>query len=145
MQNPVKLQARALKLWLAGRVHYQSHPVDGTRHVDGEAFHPFRRVVLDPADAGTSPGAIFQVRFHFKNLPMWMNRFLSLIPVPMILAQPGFRSKTWQLGQDSDDFIGYYEFDTVEQAEAYWDSLPLRMMRRRASPGSLTRTITPHP
>jgi hypothetical protein len=63
--------------------------------------------------------------------------------MPLIAAQPGFRSKTWLLGEETGDFIGYYEFDTVEAAEAYWESLPLRMMRRRAAEGSLRHTITP--
>ena len=68
---------------------------------------------------------------------------MSLIPIPLISAQPGFRSKTWLLGEETGDFIGYYEFDTVEQAEAYWDSLPLRMMRGRAAAGSLSHEVRP--
>ena len=60
----------------------------------------------------------------------------------IILEDHGFRSKTWLLGRQTGDFIGLYEFDTVEEAEAYWDSLPLRMMKRRAAPGSLTYKAT---
>ena len=37
--------------------------------------------------------------------------------------------------------MGYCEFDTLENAEAYWDSLPLRMMRRRAAAGSLSHRV----
>lgn len=56
-------------------------------------------------------------------------------------VEAGTCSKTWLLGQDSGDFIGYYEFDTVEAAEEYWDSRPLRMMRKRAAADSLTHEV----
>jgi hypothetical protein len=58
------------------------------------------------------------------------------------VAQPGFRSKTWLLGEESGDFIGHYEFDSVKDAEAYWSSLPLRLMRKRAAPDSLTYEVS---
>jgi len=57
------------------------------------------------------------------------------------VAQPGFRSKTWLIGQQTGDFMGLYEFDSAAAAEAYWNSLPLRMMRRRAAPGSLSHEV----
>jgi len=137
-----RLLLRALSLWLSGSAFLDTDLYGREREVEGEVFRPFRRLVLDPGDPGSPAGAIFQVRFHFRNLPMVMNRLLSLIPVPLILAQPGFRSKTWLLGRESDDFVGYYEFETVRDAQAYWSSLPLGMMRRRAAEGSLTWSIT---
>lgn len=143
-QNPIALFFRATRLRLGGRVHFPKD-LDAIRLEDrGESFAAFRRMVVDlTAERPAQPGAIFQVRFRFKNLSPGANRLLSRIPMPLIAAQPGFRSKTWLLGEDSGDFIGYYEFDTVAAAEAYWDSLPLRMMRKRAAKGSLTHTITP--
>ena len=141
-QNPLGLLLRALRLWICRRVHFRKdlaehHLVDG-----GEEFLAFRRMVVTRGDEHSpAPGAIFQVRFRFKNLSPKANRRLSLIPIPFIVAQPGFRSKTWLLGQQTGDFIGYYEFDSVAAAEAYWISLPLRMMRRRAAPGSLCHEV----
>lgn len=142
MQNPIKLSLRALGLLLKGRLTYCRN-LTGERLDDGgEAFRAFRKVELEPsASQPSASGAIFQVRFRFKNLSPATNRWLSLIPIALIVAQPGFRSKTWLLGERSGDFIGRYEFDTIEQAEAYWDSLPLKMMRKRAAPGSLTKKI----
>ena len=101
------------------------------------AWTTWRACATKPAQ----PGATFQIRFRFKNLSATANRRLSLIPIPLIVAQPGFRAKTWMLGQQTGDFIGFYEFDTVEAAEAYSSSLPLRMMRRRAASGSLTHEV----
>ena len=143
-QNPLILLFRALKLWLSFRIHFQRELTGVTLEHSGETFVAFRKMVVDPRKPQPeTPGAIFQVRFSFKSLSLKANRRLSLIPIPMIAAQPGFRSKTWLLGQESGDFIGYYEFDTVETAERYWDSLPLRMMRKRAAEDSLTHKIKP--
>ncbi len=142
MQNPITLIVRALILWLRGRVRRIGN-LDNDRLTDAdEDFMAFRKVVVSPtADQPECPGAIFRVRFSFKNLSATANRLLSLIPIPLIVAQPGFRSKTWLVGEDSADFIGLYEFDTVAEAEAYWCSLPLRIMRKRAIKGSLSYEI----
>ena len=141
-QNPLRLILRALGLWIHGRVHFRGGLENIRLEELGETFAAFRKVDVDPAaERPSPPGAIFQVRFRFKNLSAAANRRLSLIPVPLIVAQPGFRSKTWFLGQQTGDFIGLYEFDTAEEAETYWGSLPLRMMKRRAAPGSLTHKV----
>ena len=86
-------------------------------------------------------GALFDVRFHFAKFSTHTNIRLSLIPILFIVAQPGFRSKTWMLSEKSGTFRGVYEWDTVEDAENYWDSFPMRMMRKRAAADSLIRTI----
>jgi len=141
-QNPIVLIARAIGLWLRGLVRFGYDPHEAAIEDRQERFEPFRKVAIDcGAHDATTPGAIFQVRFRFKNLSPVANRLLSLIPIPLIVAQPGFRSKTWLLGNESGDFIGYYEFDSIDEAGAYWDSLPLRMMRRRAAPGTLTKKV----
>jgi hypothetical protein len=145
-QNPLRLILRALGLWFRGRVRFRVRNLESITLKDqGETFAAFRKVEVDPSAAvqqlARPPGAIFQVRFRFKNLSVNVNRWLSLIPIPLIVAQKGFRSKTWFLGEQSGAFIGLYEFDSVEDAEAYWDSLPLRMMKRRAAPGSLSHKV----
>lgn len=141
-QNPVILLSRAFWLLLSGRIRRTKITEANPLEVEGEAFVPFRKICVNPPKNRKSPsGAIFQVRFSFKNLSAAANRRLSLIPIPLIVAQPGFRSKTWLLGQKNGDFIGYYEFESIETAEAYWHSLPLKMMRRRAAHGSLSHEI----
>jgi hypothetical protein len=138
-KNPLAQVLRAAWLLLSGRLHAGGAAAVPAMEDHGELFEAFRRITLDPPDRpGEEPGAVFRVRFRFKNLSPRANRLLSLIPIPLIVAQPGFRSKTWRLGQQTGDFMGDYEFDSLADAEAYWDSLPLRMMRRRAAPGSLT-------
>jgi hypothetical protein len=64
-----------------------------------------------------------------------------LIPIPFIIAQPGFRSKTWLIGQETGFFQGLYKWDTVKDAENYWTSFPMKLMKKRAAPDSLTYGI----
>ena len=71
------------------------------------------------------------------------NKRLSLIPAPFIAAQPGFRSKAWTLGRETGMLQRVYEWATVADAEAYWTSFPLRLMKRRARPGSVHHDIEP--
>jgi len=143
-QHPLRLILRALKLWLSGRVRRRSDLAGFDRVDQGEPFKAFRRVEVAPGPGrNAEPTGTFCVRFRFKNLSARVNRLISLIPIPLIVAQPGFRSKTWLLGERTGDFMGFYEFDTIEAARAYWDSLPLGMMRRRAEEGSLVHDARP--
>ena len=71
-----------------------------------------------------------------------MNKKLSLIPIPFIIGAPGFRSKRWMLGQETGEFQGVYEWDTMAAAEAYMTSFAIRLMKRRAIPGTLLHEIT---
>jgi hypothetical protein len=78
-------------------------------HGEDEDFEVFRKVVVKPSkDQPEKPGAILIVRFSFASLAAKTNRFLSLIPIPFIVAQQGFRSKTWMMGQKTGAFQGLY-------------------------------------
>lgn len=141
-QIPPVLLARALGLTLSGRVHFPGDRLEES--VPGEeTYKIFRQVVVDPSTGQPQrPGAIFKVCFHFAKFSTKTNITLSWIPVPFIIAQPGFRSKTWLLGQKTGVFRGLYEWDTVEDAENYWTSFPMKLMKKRAAPDSLTYSIS---
>ena len=47
----------------------------------------------------------------------------------------------WALGRESGEFQGIYEWDTVASAENYWTSFPMKLMKRRAVPESLSYEI----
>ena len=81
------------------------------------------------------------MRFRFARFGVRTNRFLSLIPIPFIVAQRGFRSKTWMIGQKTGAFQGLYEWDSIEDAEKYWTSFPMELMKRRAVPETLNHEI----
>ena len=141
-QIPPILISRSISYWLQGRVHFPKDQL-GAVLVEQEQFAVFRKMILRPSGSEqASPGAIFKVYFRFARFSKKINRILSLIPIPLILAQPGFRSKTWLFGKDTDTFQGLYEWNSVEDAEHYWNSLPLRLMKKRAVPDSLRYEIT---
>jgi len=141
-QIPPFLLARAPGLLLSGRVHFLKSRLGETIHEE-EDFKIFRQVVLDPfGDQPENPGAIFKVCFHFASFSANTNKTLSLLPIPFIVAQPGFRSKTWLLGEKTGFFQGLYEWDSVKDAENYWKSFPMRLMKKRAVPYSLTYSIS---
>jgi len=140
-QLPPILGVRAAYFWWCGRIHFLKRR---SREVirEKEDFIVFRRVVLDPNP--TQPersGAILTVRFRFKRFSLKINRILSIIPIPFILAQPGFRSKIWMFGKETGKFQGLYEWDTVDDAKNYLFSLPMKLMKKRAIPESLTYEI----
>ena len=136
-RGPLSSILRAISFLLQGRIHF---PKDRLGEVvdDGEEFEVFRQMMLDPgSDQPEKPGAIFKVRFQFASMSPEMNKRTSRIPIPFIVAQPGFRSKMWALGRESGEFQGIYEWDTVASAENYWTSFPMKLMKRRAVPESL--------
>lgn len=137
-QLPPVLLARATGYRVRGKIHFPRELIGTIVPGRDEDFVVFRQMVLDPAPRQhPTPGAILRVRFHFSSLSAAANRRISLLPAPFIAAQPGFLSKTWMLGRQSGIFQGVYEWETAADAEAYWDSFPLRMMRRRAKPDSI--------
>ena len=137
-QFPPILLARATGLILRGRVHFAKDCIGGVEHGENEDFEVFRKVILEPSkNQPEKPGAIFIVLFSFARFAAKTNRFLSLIPIPFIVAQPGFRSKTWMIGQKTGAFQGLYEWDSIEDAENYWTSFPMKLMKRRAVPETL--------
>ena len=143
-QLPPNLLLRATDYRIRGRVHFQKDAIGEIYPGEEDDFVVFRKMVLDPA-AGQpeEPGAIFTVRFYFARFSPKVNKRLSALPAPFIAAQPGFRSKIWMLGRSTHMFQGVYEWDEVTDAEAYWSSFPMRMMKRRAVPSSMVHDIEP--
>ncbi len=140
-RGPFSSIVQAIFLLIQGRIHF---PKDRLGDIvdEGEDFEIFRQMTLDPGkDQPEKPGAIFKVRFRFASMSPAMNIRTSLIPIPFIVAQPGFRSKMWALGRKSGEFQGIYEWDTVASAENYWTSFPMKLMKRRAVPESLSYEI----
>ena len=143
-QLPPALLARATGYRLRGRIRFLENAIGEIYPGEDDDFVAFRKMVLDPgAGQLEKPGAIFTVRFHFARFSPEVNKRLSFIPAPFIAAQPGFRSKTWMLGRETSMFQGVYEWDTVGDAEAYWGSFPMRLMKRRAVPGSVVHQVEP--
>jgi len=137
-QVPPILMARAISLFLKGNVTFLKDLNGSIIKEEKEDFLIFRKVVISKKDRQISNrSVILKVFFHFKKFSFKVNRILSLIPIPLIIAQPGFKSKTWLTGKETDTFYGLYEWDNIENAEQYLESLPLKLMKRRAIPETL--------
>jgi len=139
--GPFSSIVRAIYLLLQGRIHFPKNRL-GEIVDDGEEFEVFRQMTLDPGNGQPEkPGAIFKVRFQFASMSPEMNIRTSRIPIPFIVAQPGFRSKMWAMDRRTGEFQGIYEWDSVASAENYWTSFPMKLMKKRAVPESLTYEI----
>jgi hypothetical protein len=138
---PLIQLSRAIKYCLQGRLHFDKDVIGQIRSEDDD-YEVFRKIVLDAPEQETrNPEAIFRVTFNFRGLSSSTNKKLSLLPIPFIVAQKGFRSKTWMIGRETGRFQGLYEWDTVKDAREYWSSFPMTMMKRRAVPSSLQHEI----
>ena len=140
---PPVLLGRALHLWFEKRVLFPKDVIGNVIQQEGEKYKIFRKVVvLQKNNQLGTPGAIFKVKFQFKRFSFATNRRLSLLPLPFIISQPGFISKTWLTGTETGCFQGLYEWESLETAEDYVNSFPLRLMKKRARPDSLHIQIT---
>ena len=141
-QFPPYLLYRGIGLMLRRQVHFPKSRV-GEIVNDEEDYEIFRQVFVNRSGGQPEePPAIFKVSFHFKSFSFKVNKILSLLPIPFIIAQHGFRSKTWMRGKKTGKFQGAYEWDSESDAENYWNSFPMRLMKKRAAPDSLKHSIT---
>jgi hypothetical protein len=109
---------------------------------DGKEYVIFRGLTVDPRkNQPEKPGAILRIQFDFKSGSAGKNKRLSIIPIPLIAGLPGFRSKYWMLHEPSGGFQGLYEWDSVQDAENYEKSFAIKLMTKRAVPGSVNFEI----
>lgn len=141
--NPISSLLVTIAYALTGRIRFPRHRIgESMRMGDGRAFTIFRQVIVGRPGHEAEPRAVFRVRFHVANMSPAQNKLFSLIPIPFITGLPGFRSKLWMLDDETGDFQGLYEWDTVQDAERYAHSFALRFMVRRSTPGSISYEVT---
>lgn len=133
----------ALSNVLLGRLEFERRYVGrGLVMEDGRRFRVFRHLTLRGSGAGSpNPPAVFVVRFRFARLSQDLNRWLSLIPVPLIAGCPGFRQKLWMADEQSGHWQGVYEWESAEAVREYRGSFVLRLMNRRAESESISYTV----
>jgi heme-degrading monooxygenase HmoA len=72
---------------------------------------------------------ILIVQFRQKGTSVARTRATNEAVVPLIDAQPGFRSKLWLGSDETGEYAGVYEFETREDAEAYVRSDVVAVLR----------------
>ena len=110
---------------------------------DGQEFLAFRHLVVDPKKGNDRSCAIFKVRFKFSSLALRINKRLSLIPTPFLIAKRGFKQKLWMIN-DKGFFQGIYEWESEESAEKYPESFIFKMMTKRSETGTVSYEVIPN-
>jgi hypothetical protein len=109
---------------------------------DGKQFQIFRDLQVDPKRKPEESVVISIVRFKFSSLPLSLNKHMSLIPAPFLMAKAGFRQKIWTVAEDGY-FQGIYQWAAKEPAEEYPQSIIFKMMVKRSVEGTLSYEVIP--
>jgi len=140
--NPVFSVIQVIGYVLAGRLSFPRKLVGKEFLMEGEKWIIFRQVIVKPnKNQPAVPGAIFVPRFHVANMTVRQNIRFSLLPMWFIIGLPGFRSKLWMYNPQNGDSAGFYEWDTVQDAENYRNSFAAGFMTKRSVPGSVSFKI----
>ncbi len=110
---------------------------------DGQEFQVIRHLKVDPKKGQEKSVAVFKVRFKFSGLPLRVNKRLSMVPAPFLIAKPGFLQKIWSVSKDGY-FQGIYQWASEEFAEKYPQSFIFKLMTKRAAEGTLSSGIIPN-
>jgi hypothetical protein len=128
----------------SGRVHFSDQYLGKIiTSGDGQKFKIFRDLIVSSEDDPELPMSVFKVRFKFKSMPGWINKRLSLIPAPFLIGLPGFREKVWTMQEETGEFQGIYQWDSLESARKYPDSFIFRAMIKRAAANTVSVEILP--
>jgi hypothetical protein len=139
--NPVSSTINTIGFVLTGRLHFPTERI-GEVVTDevGQRFTVFRQVIVDPAkDQPERAGAVLTLHFKVTTMSPELNQFYSLVPLPLYIGDPGFRSKLFTI--NGADCQSIYEWDTVQDAENYLRSIALKTILARAVPGSVSHTL----
>ena len=142
--NPAFSVIKVIGYAVTGRLSFPRGLVGKEFLMDREKWIIFRQVIVKPGKKQPAiPGAIFVPKFHVANMSVRQNILFSLLPMWFIIGLPGFRSKLWMYNPQNGDSAGFYEWDTVQDAENYSHSFAARFMTNRSVPGSVSFRIIP--
>jgi hypothetical protein len=109
---------------------------------DGKKFQVIRDLRIDPKKKMERSAAVFKVHFKFSGLPLFVNKRLSMFPVPFLIAKTGFCEKVWTMNKEGY-FQGIYQWESKDYAEEYPGSFIFKMMTKRSAAGTLSYEIIP--
>jgi hypothetical protein len=109
---------------------------------DGKKVQVIRHLKVYPKKKLEGSAAVFKVRFKFSGLPLFVNKRLSLFPVPFLIAKTGFCEKVWTMNEEGY-FQGIYQWESKHYAEEYPESFIFKMMTKRSAAGTLSYEVIP--
>jgi hypothetical protein len=135
--NPITSTIKTIGFAVTGRLHLPAEHIGNiVTSAEGEGFTIFREVVVDPtSDQPGHPGAILTIHFKVTNMSPQLNQLYSLVPLPLYIGYPGFRSKLFTI--NGEDCQSIYAWDSVQEAQNYVNSVALKTILMRAVPGSV--------
>lgn len=139
--SPTKSVINTIGFLVTGRLHFPNKNI-GKEVVDekGNKFNIFREVIVDPSsNQPEKPGAILILHFRVLNMTPKQNQIYSLLPIPLYIGDPGFRSKLFTINGEYCQSI--YEWDTVQNAENYLHSFAIKTIIKRSVPSSFSYKI----
>ncbi len=141
--SPILSIFKTIGYVLTRRLHFPADRVgEKVTGEGGQEFTVFRQVVVDPKKGQpVRPGALLTLRFKVTNMTPGVNRFYSVLPLLLYIGDKGFRSKLFTINSDNCQSI--YEWDTVQDAENYLQSLALKTILLRSVTGSFSSSIQP--
>lgn len=128
---------------LGGHVHFSKEYTGKVLTMeDGRQFEVIRDLRVDTVERSVDSVTLFIVRFKFSGLPLAVNKRISLIPAPFLVAKTGFRRKLWTVSEDGC-FQGVYQWATKGFADEYPQSFIFKMMTRRSVEGTVSYEVIP--
>jgi hypothetical protein len=129
----------------SGRLHSPRGMIGQVfRNADGREYVIFRQTILDPPPGQVQrPEAMFRVQFQVSRIVPWRDRLVIALKSPIFVGLPGFRSKLWMVDEKHCTYQGVYEWDRLEDAEAYVHSASMDFMTGVAVPGGISYEILP--
>ena len=141
--NPFIGFLRTILLYITGRVKYIRSSI-GKEFImdDGKKFTVIRHVIIGQTGKKyAEPQAVFIARFKPKNMTIEENKRFSRIPMLVFMGFRGFRSKYWMVDETTGLCQGIYEWDTLQDAENYSNSIAASFMTKRSVPDSVSFEI----
>jgi hypothetical protein len=139
--SPITSFFSYFKAVIQSRVQFPKAFVGKRITLDDGEWLVLRELVLTVSAEYPAAEAIFRPRFHVKGMSPAVNEWFSWLPIPFFAGLPGFRRKLWLLDPASGDFSGYYEWQTIEDADIYAHSFAMRFMTNRSIPGSVSARV----
>ena len=100
---------------------------------DGHQYRVFREIVVN-TNPPQENGGVFRVWFYATMSPR-QTQWLSKITKLFFVGMPGFRGKMWLVNDETGEFGGIYQFDTVDDARHYAYSYAMGLSKRRSRRG----------
>jgi len=98
-------------------------------------YKVFRHVLKSTKEK--DPEAMFVIKFQLKNMNAKINKIFSLLPMCVLLCMKGFREKYYLTNYDTNECIGVYRWQSVEDAKRYASSIAVEFMTKRSVEGSI--------